>query len=112
MTSTPNPLFLEELAEEYATIQAQVEPLVARQDEIKKHFRQLSRGTHDIGGLAVTVSRNARLNTSALSKTYTPDTSPELYETKISTALVREHLDEEMIDGFTTEGDPKVSVKL
>lgn len=106
-----DPRLIEELAEEYATLAADIEPKQARMEELKKQFRVLERGTHDIGGLAITVSRNVRLNTKALAEAYPQAENPELYATKIDTAAVREHLDPDMVEDFISEGDAKVSVK-
>lgn len=112
-TSQPatDPRLIEELAEEYAALAADIEPKQARLEELKKQFRALQRGTHDIGGLAITVSRNVRLNTKALAEAYPEASNPELYVTKIDTAAVREHLDPDMVEDFSSESEPKVSVK-
>lgn len=106
-----DPRLIEELAEEYEALQADIEPKQARMEELKKQFRALPRGTHDLGGLAIMVSRNVRLNTKALAEAYPQAENPELYATKIDTAAVREHLDPDMVEDFASEGEPKVSVK-
>ncbi|GAB3191904.1 hypothetical protein [Nesterenkonia suensis] len=112
-SSSPDMGMLEELADEYATLAAEHETISARMEDIRKAFRSLAVGhTHDVGPLTVTVSRNARLNTRALAASYPESEAPELYSSKIDTGRVREHLDEDMLEDFTTEADPKVTIKV
>ena len=111
-TTTTDPQLLEELADEYAQLHADIEPKQARLEEIKKQFRELGRGTHDIADLVITVSRNARLNTKALEAAYPAAEHAELYKSTIDTKAAREHLGEDMIQDFSTEGENKISVKV
>lgn len=112
-TQQPDIAHLEELADEYTHLAAEHERITARMEELKAHFRALPAGhTHDIGPLAITVSRNARLNTRALARTYPPETHPELYASKIDTTRAREVFDEDMLEDFTSEGAAKVTVKV
>lgn len=109
----PDISLLEELADEYTHLAAEHERITARMDEIRKHFRALPAShTHDVGPLAITVSRNTRLDTSALARTYPAETHPELYTSKIDTTRAREVFDEDMLEDFTSEGAPKVTVKV
>lgn len=111
-STSPDPRLIEELAEEYATLAADIEPKQARMEELKKQFRQLPKGTHDLAGLAVTVSANRRLNTKALEEAYPASEHGELYKQAIDTKAAREHLGEEMIEDFTVESENKVSVRV
>lgn len=112
MTTQTEPQLIEELAEEYAALAAEVEPKQARMDDIRKHFRALDRGTHDLGGLVISVSANRRLNTKALAEAYPASEHGELYKQAIDTKAAREHLGEDMIEDFTSESENKVSVKV
>lgn len=112
MTTQTEPQLIEELAEEYADLAADIEPKQARLEELKKQFRALQRGTHDIGGLVISVSANRRLNTKALESAYPASEHPELYKHSIDTKAAREHLGEEMVEDFTVESENKVSVRV
>ncbi|EXF24378.1 hypothetical protein BG28_06590 [Nesterenkonia sp. AN1] len=106
MTSTH-----EELVREYAALQANVEPDLARMDDIKKVLRDLEYGTHDLAGLQVQISRNGRLDSKRFAEQYPVTQRPEFYKTAPDTKEIRRHLSPKEVEALSTEGDKKVSIK-
>lgn len=106
------PDHINDLVREYANLQADADPILARMEEIKKTLRfDLTYGTHKIAGLSVSVARNSRLSASAFADAYPVMKYPNLYKPAPDSAAIKENLAPTEIKKYTTEGDPRVSIK-
>lgn len=106
------PEHIQDLVREYATLQADAEPILARMDEIKKTFKfDLDFGTHKIAGLSVGIAHNSRLSASAFEAAYPVMKYPNLYKPAPNSTAIKENLSPAEIKKYTTEGDPRVTVK-
>jgi len=101
----------ERLVREYALLEAEIEPLQARMNEIKKYLRgSLDYGTHDIAGLKVSIAHNSRLDPKKVLDLYPPAANPELYKQAPDSAAMKRILPGAVIEAMKTEGEPRVTI--
>jgi len=106
------PEHIQDLVGEYATLQGEAAPILARMEEIKKTLKfDLGFGTHKIAGLSVGIAHNSRLSASAFEAAYPVMKYPHLYKPTPDSAAIKEHLSPAEIRKYTNEGDPRVTVK-
>lgn len=101
----------DELVREYIALDHEIQPMKARQEEIKKVLRDLDMGTHDIAGAKVTISRNARLDAKKFADAYPQDQYPSLYKSAPDNTEIKRVLPPAVIERLQTDGEPRVSIK-
>lgn len=101
----------EELVREYAALQANTAPALARMEDIKKVLRDLDYGKHELAGVEVQVSRNSRLDAKAFQDRYPVAQHPQFYRTAPDTKEVRRQLAPAEIDALSKEGDKRVTIR-
>lgn len=109
---TEYPENLRDLVSEYANLQADAGPALARMEEIKKTLRfDLPKGTHKISGLSVGISANSRFDPKAFAADYPVIRFPGLYTPAPDMEAIRENLSPAKIKEYTNTGDPRVTIK-
>lgn len=103
---------LEQLVLEDLKLREQEEAVKERRAQIKATLaEQLGDGTHDLAGNKVIVTRPRRLDTKAAEKALPFTDRPDLYEARISSALLKHHLSPAELEAFQTVGNPTVTVR-
>lgn len=105
------PQIYEDHAAEYAALQAQAAPLLARMEEIKKVLRDLPVGSHQLAGLTVNIAANRQLDKTRLAEEYPPEQYPDLYKSQPDSAAVKKYLSPAVIETLSKYGDPRVTIK-
>lgn len=108
-----DPRTLAALVDELLTVQEQMEPLKAREADLKARIRNAAEpGENAAGTHTVTLAPSRRLDLTAIAKAYPATEHPELYVLTPDTKKVRANLAPAAVDGFMKEsGEPRVTIK-
>lgn len=106
-----NPDMYENLVLELVNLQAQIDPLAGRVDDIKKVLRDLDYGTHKIAGVSVAVGRNVRLDPRKFEATYPVVENPHLYKAVPDADAIKRHLSPVQVEALQVEGEKRLTVK-
>jgi hypothetical protein len=103
---------LEQLAKEYASLDALREPINNRMEQIKAEWRiLLDYGPHEIAGLMVSIQRNARFDPAAFQAAYPVMQHQGFYKHTPDMSAIEQVLPPIELRRFQKEGAPKVVVK-
>ena len=97
------------IADELEEVRARLKALKEREAELVAQARAEVPGDGTFGPIHVTTPR--LLDAAALAAAYPVGTHPYLYDLRIDPAKAKAHLSDEVLDGFKTDGTPRVSVK-
>lgn len=104
---------LSTLVDDLLSVQEAMEPLKAREADLKARIREAAQpGENAAGAHTVTLTPNRRLDLAAVAKAYPATEHPELYRLEPTATNVRKHLAPADVDAFMKEtGDPRVSIR-
>ena len=108
-----DPRNLAALVDELLTVQEQMEPLKAREADLKARIRDAAEpGENAAGTHTITLAPSRRLDLTAIAKAYPAETYPQLYTSTPDTKKVRAAFAPAVLDGFMKEsGEPRVTIK-
>lgn len=101
----------EELVREYAELQADVAPTLARMEEIKKFLRDLDPGTYELAGVKVTISENKTFDEKQFTEDYPHTRYAGLYKLVPDREVIRQHFSPAEREQFQKQGDHRVTIK-
>lgn len=116
MTTDHNTLedHLDPIANELATVQADIKKSQQREkelkDELRAHLEALGPGEYAAGLETIRVTIAHTLDAKAVERDYPAGAHPYLYSLKPDTKLVRAHLDEEQIERYLVAGTPRIGL--
>lgn len=128
---------INDLMNEYADLEDQIAPAIARMEEIKKQFRGLDPKTYELDAGRVIVSLNGRLDPDKVAEEYPAEKHPMLYQTQttvsieaaqellprdkypeiyrdqqvVDTKALEHHLSPAQLESLKTYGSPRVTIK-
>lgn len=107
---------LEPIADELATVQADIKKAQQREKELKAELRtiveehNLGAGDYQAGIESVRVTIARTIDAAAVERDYPATVHPYLYDLKPSTAKVRAHLDEQQLDRYLVDSAPRIGL--
>lgn len=111
-TKTPDVVDLEQLVIEDTKLAESEEQIKERRATIRATLaRHLDVGTTTLAGHKIVVTQPSRLDPKALTLAFPVAQHPEMYEPKISTTAVREHVAPVDLAQYTTTGARTVTIR-
>lgn len=108
---TLHPTDIERLAHEWAHLQAQIEPICDRIDEINQELRDnLDAGKHAAGNLTVEIRQGSRFDKTAFTKAHPVTEHPDWYEAVPKLAAIKNALAPAELDSYYVPNKPSVVI--
>lgn len=106
--------YLDPIANELATVQADIKKAQQREkelkDELRAYLEDLGPGEYAAGPETIRVTIAHTLDAKAVERDYPAGAFPFLYKMAPDTKLVRAHLDEEQIERYLVAGTPRIGL--
>lgn len=106
--------YLDPIADELATVQADIKKAQQREkelkDELRAHLEGRDPGDYPAGMHTVRVTIAHTVDAKAIERDYPANVHPYLYDLKPSTTKVRAQLDEEQIERYLVASAPRIGL--